>query len=238
VRSPFRHGITGIVLVAMLASGVRPSARAQGDLTWTRDFAVDKRELRSVGRNPYFVLEPGYAIVLEKGAERVTKTVLAETRRVDGVETRVVEERETKDGKLVEISRNFFAISSRSKDVFYFGEEVDLYQDGRFVSHEGAWLSGVKGAKFGLMMPGAPRLHAAYYQEIAPGVAMDRAAIVSVSEVFTSPAGTFSNCVKTEETSPLEPGAKEYKVYAPGIGQVLDGSLVLVTYGGRASKRG
>jgi len=231
MRSPFRHGVAGIALVATLASGAGPGAPAQGDRTWTREFAVDKRELRSTGRNPYFVLEPGFSIVLEEGAERVTKTVLNETRIVDGVETRVVEERETKDGKLVEVSRNFFAISPRSKDVFYFGEEVDMYQNGRVVGHEGAWLSGVKGARFGLMMPGEPRVHAAFYEEIAPGVAMDRATIVSVSAAFASPAGTFSRCVRTEETSPLEPGAREYKLYAPGIGQVADGSLALVRYG-------
>jgi hypothetical protein len=238
MRSALRHGSIGISLVATLTSGAGPGARAQGGGAWIREFAVDKRELRSTGRNPYFVLEPGYAIVLENGAERVTKTVLNETRIVDGVETRVVEERETKDGTLVEISRNFFAIHARSKDVFYFGEEVDMYKDGKVVSHEGAWLSGVKGARFGLMMPGEPRVRAAFYEEIAPGVAMDRATIVSVSEAFTSPAGAFSRCVKTEETSPLEPGAREYKVYAPGIGQVLDGSLVLVRYGGVPMKRG
>lgn len=232
MRSPLRYGITAVALVATLSQGSRLPAGRQGGPAWVRDFPVDMRDLKSTGRNPYFVLEPGYAIVLEKGGERVVKTVLNETRMVDGVETRVLEERETKDGALVEVSRNFLAISEKSKDVFYFGEEVDMYKSGKITGHEGAWLSGVKGAKFGLMMPGEPRVNAAYYQEIAPGVAMDRAVIVSVTDEFRSPAGAFSKCVKTEETSPLEPGAKEFKVYAPGIGQVLDGDLVLVRYGG------
>ena len=82
------------------------------------------------------------------------------------------------------------------------------------------------------MMPGEPRVKAAYYQEVAPGVAMDRATITSVSERFTSRAGAFTSCVKTEETSPLEPGARECRLYAPGVGQVMDGELVLERYGG------
>ena len=184
------------------------------------------------------MLEPGYTLVLENGSERVTQSVLDDTKIIDGVETGVVEEREMKDAKFVEISRNYFAISSKSKDVYYFGEDVDIYKDGRVVSHEGAWHPGLKGARFGLYMPGHPVLNAAYDQEVAAGVAMDRARIVSVSETFTSPAGTFSNCVKTQETTPLEAGAKDYKLYAPGVGQVRDGALALVKYGKDPEKGG
>ena len=205
------------------------------DSAWTSEFPVEKGELVSTGRNPFFVLEPGYELVLEKGKERLTITVLEETRVVDGVETRVVEEREGEDGEVDEVSRNFFAISKRTNAVFYFGEEVDMYEDGKLVNHAGAWLSGVKGAKFGLIMPGQILLGARYYQEFAPGEAMDRAEIVSMSESMSTPAGEFKNCLKTEETSPLEPKSREHKVYAPGVGLLQDGSLKLVRYG-KASK--
>ena len=158
-------------------------------------------------------------------------SVLDETKMVDGVETRVVEERETRDGKLVEISRNYFAISKRTNDVFYFGEDVDIYKAGKVVNHSGAWLSGVNGARFGLMMPGEISLKAKYYQEIAPKVAMDRAEILSLNTTVNTPAGEFKNCLKVEETTPLEPGVKEYKYYAAGVGLVQDGDLKLVRYG-------
>jgi hypothetical protein len=52
---------------------------------------------------------------------------------------------------------------------------------------------------------------------------------VSLSERATTPAGTFEKCLKTEETTPLEPGDKEYKLYAPGVGLVQDGPLSLVS---------
>src|SRR3989442_11306424 len=155
-------------------------------------------------------------------------TVLNETKQVDGVETRVVEERETKDGQLIEVARNYFAISKGTNDVFYFGEDVDMYRNGQVVSHDGSWLSGVNGAKFGIIMPGRPLLKARYYQEVAPNVAMDRATIVSTSETVQTPAGVFENCLKIEETSPLISFITEHKHYAPGIGMVQDGVLRLV----------
>jgi hypothetical protein len=80
-------------------------------------------------------------------------------------------------------------------------------------------------------MPGLVLLGSSFYQEIAPEAAMDRARIVSDSQVLETPAGRFEQCLLTEETTPLEPHALEYKVHAPGIGLVKDGSLLLVRYG-------
>ncbi len=202
-----------------------------GDAAWTSRFTIEKGELAHTGRNPWFILEPGYQLVFEGGKERLEITVLNETKVVDGVETRVVEERETKSGQLVEVSRNFFAISTRTNGVYYFGEEVDIYKDGRVVKHEGAWLSGEKDARFGLLMPGEALLGSRHYQEIAPGEAMDRAEIVSLTETVQTPAGEFKDCLKVEETTPLEPGDKGYKYYAAGIGLIRDGSLKLVSHG-------
>lgn len=215
----------------LLVAGVLMLEASPRADAWTTDFPIEKQDLAATGRNPYFILEPGYYLVLKGGDVELTMTVLNETKMVDGVETRVVEERETKRGKLMEISRNYFAISKRTNDVFYFGEDVDIYKGGKVVSHSGAWLSGVKDARFGLMIPGQPSLNARYHQEVAPGVAMDRVEIVSLSETVKTPAGEFTNCLKLEETTPLEPGVTDYKYYAPGIGMVQDGLLRLATFG-------
>lgn len=228
-RFPWLPLVALMALVAP-AADARSGEKTKDDGPWTADFRVEKGELASTGRNPYFILEPGYFLVLAGDDEQLTITVLAKTRKVAGVEARVVEERETKGGKLAEVSRNFFAISRRTNDVYYFGEEVEVYKDDKLVSHEGAWLAGTKGAKFGLMMPSRPALRARYYQEIAPKVAMDRAENFSLTETVKTPVGEFKNCLKVEETTPLEPG-KEYKYYAPGIGLIQDGSLKLVKYG-------
>lgn len=211
--------------VVLAASGQAPDDR------WTETFPVERAELSATGRNPWFVLEPGHQLVLEDGEDRLTITVLDETKLVDGVETRIVEEHETEDGEVTEISRNFFAISTRTNSVFYFGEEVDIYRNGKVVGHDGAWLSGADGARFGLMMPGEPLLGSRYYQEVAPGVAMDRAEVVSLTERVEVPAGVMTDCLRTEETTPLEPKEKSYKSYARGIGLVRDGAFKLVRHG-------
>ena len=58
-------------------------------------------------------------------------------------------------------------------DVFYFGEDVDIFENGT-ISHDGAWLAGVDDALPGLLMPGTFLLGARYFQEVASGVALDR----------------------------------------------------------------
>jgi hypothetical protein len=220
-----------VLAVAGAAALPVPAAPPVQDAGWTSKFEIEPGDLGPTGRNPFFILEPGYQLTLEDGGERLVITVLDDTRLVDGVLTRIVEERETDGGEVKEVSRNFFAISRRTNSVFYFGEEVDMYKSGKIASHEGAWLSGAGGATFGLMMPGLPLLKARYYQEVAPRVAMDRAEIVSLSETIRTPAGEFTNCLKTEESSPLEPLIRESKHYARGIGLIQDGSLRLVKHG-------
>jgi hypothetical protein len=223
--------------IAKITAGDRAESAAQDEQArkWTTAFAAAKAELAPTGRNPYFVLEPGYQLYFEgkEGGQTValTITVLDETKKVDGVLTRVVEERETKGGHVVEISRNFFAICKRTNNVYYFGEDVDIYKDGKIAGHEGAWLAGENGATFGLAMPGSPLLGARYHQEVAPNKAMDRAEVVSLSETMETPAGRFTNVLKIQETTPLEPGEKAAKFYAAGIGLLKDGSMKLVRHG-------
>jgi hypothetical protein len=70
-----------------------------------------------------------------------------------------------------------------------------------------------------------------HYQELAPKVAMDRAEVISTTEKISTPDGDFDNCLKTQETTPIEPDEKEFKLYAKGIGLVVDANLKLVKHG-------
>lgn len=194
-------------------------------------FPVDKKNLGIKGDNPYFPLTPGYQLSYKHGNDTDTLTVLKETKTVDGVETRVVEDREMKNGELIELTRDYYAIDSATNDVYYMGEDVDVYKNGKVTGHGGSWLSGVNGAKFGLMMPGQPKKGHRFYQEQAPGVGHDRAEILSVTDKITTPAGTFENCVHVIETSTMEKGLKDHKLYARGVGQVKDEEMLLVKYG-------
>jgi hypothetical protein len=198
--------------------------------TWQTAFAVDLKALATEGEAPYFILKPGYQSTFTGGGGTLVVTVLNETLDVGGVMTRVVEEREWKGADLVEVSRNYFALDPKTGDVYYFGEDVDEYKKAKVVSHDGSWRHGTHGATFGLMMPGKPSVGMKFYNEQAKGIAMDRAEIVSVSDRLTTSAGAFDRCVRARETTPLEKFAREYKIYAPGVGLIKDGDMVLVSH--------
>ena len=204
------------------------------DKPFTESLMQDSCTFATTGRNSFFILEPGYQLTLEgmegKDSVRLVITVLNETKKIGNVETRVVEENESANGKTVEVSRNYFAFCKETSSVYYFGEEVDMYKNGKVVSHDGAWTA--KGNnKAGVALPGLILLGSRYYQEIAPGIAMDRAEITSINEMMETPAGKFTNVLITEETTPLEPKDISYKLYAPGIGLIKDDKLVLKKYG-------
>src|SRR6187200_639266 len=120
-----------ILAVAFVTSAHSGFSGQAPDASFTSRFDIEKSELASTGRNPWFILEPGYTLTLEDSSTRLVITVLNETKVVDGVETRIVEERETEKGALIEVSRNYFAISRRTNSVFYFGEDVDMYKNGK-----------------------------------------------------------------------------------------------------------
>ena len=228
--TPTRH--LALAAAACLLAG---SALAH-DPEYTSEFDRDRCTFTTTGSNPYFPLWPGYALLLEGEEEdegeiveiSSLNTVLPETEMVDGVKTRVYEERESEDGELVEVSRNFMAFCRETGDVWYFGEDVDIYEDGEVVSHDGAWRAGVDGAEPGIIMPGNPFVGARYFEEIAPGVAEDQGEIVGVDETVTVPVGTFEHVVATVGTSNLDPSALDEKYYAPGVGNIVDEVLELV----------
>jgi len=217
--------------MALLASLGLPAVGGARRLPFTDTFQIERCNFATRGRNPYFILIPGHRLDLEgedKGTVHLTITVLDETLAVDGVDTRVVEERETEDGELVEVSRNYFAFCPETGSVFYFGEDVDIYENDVVVSHDGAWRAGIAGARAGVIMPGINLLGARYFQEVAPEVALDRAETLSVTDTLSTPAGNFTNVLKVKETTPLEKG-KGFKFYAPDVGLIRDGDLLLVS---------
>jgi hypothetical protein len=147
---------------------------------------------------------------------RVRERVLRRTRKVAGVPVAIVDVKEYENGELVEHTLDYF---SQRKDgsVFYMGEHVDDYKDGKIVGHGGQWLAGKNGAKPGLFMPAEPRVGQKFEQERAPGVAEDRSTVVALGRNLTTPAGSFTDCIKTRDFAPLD-NQTEFKFYCPGPG--------------------
>jgi hypothetical protein len=211
---------------------------------FTTEFRFQDCRFKARGANPYFILKPGHQLVFEAEEDgetaRLEITVLHEIERIHVpglgfVKTRVVEERESVDDELVEVSRNFFALCRGPKgtnDAVYFGEDVDIYNDDGTITHEGEWRAGRpdgKGlAEPGIIMPGTYLLGSRYFQELADKIALDRAEHVAMGLKVTTKAGTFHDCVRIVETSPLEPGSESEKVYCRGIGLVMDNDAQLI----------
>jgi hypothetical protein len=246
MTTPARAALTtehkaSIVLLILLPF----AATAQEDEPeFTDDFPVEECTFTPFGGNQFFSLMPGRRTYFDNSAcvaegeceerEDLVVTVTRELKKVwiedDGerrpIWTRVIVEHEREDGQLKEISRNYFAMCVPSRDVYYFGEDVDIYAGGKVVSHEGAWLAGRHGAEPGIIMPdSAFILGQRYYQELAPGVALDRAEHVDADLEIDLQAGNFDDCVEVSETTPLEPGSDSTKVYCPGVGLVIDSDL-------------
>ncbi len=186
-----------------------------------------------VNRQLYLSNEACEECVAEDGLEELWITILPETRLVTWphggklrtVRTRVMEEYETVDGELEEVSKNFVADCNPMNDVYYFGEDVF---DGDGLPLPDAWLAGVDGARPGILVPDrAYLLGSRYFQEFAPN-AQDRVEHTSLGIDVEVPAGSFKNCVEVTETSPLEPGSVSLKTYCPNVGMVRDGDLELI----------
>jgi hypothetical protein len=223
-------------LIALLA-GIAPFVAAAAADGFTRQFPIASCDFKTTGGNAYFKLTPNRQLYLSnvrcvgdgECGELVELwiTMLPETRTIAFehagkrriAHTRVMEEYETVDGELEEVSRNYVADCNPAHDVYYFGEDVE---DGDGNRLPDSWLAGVDGARPGILMPDrAFLLGSRYYQEFAPN-AKDRAEHTAMGLELEVPAGVFRGCVEVTETTPLEPGEEAPKNYCPGVGFVRD----------------
>lgn len=221
---------TGLALALLAVPLLWASASPQG---WQEEFSIAGRTLSTTGRSKYFVLVPGYQLTLADEETTLTFRVLNETRKIGNVVTRVVEEKEVVGGAVTEIARDFYAMDQKTGDVFHFGEDVDAYEQGKIVNHTGSWMAYKNGARPGLLVPGKPSVGMRYYQELAPGVATDRAEVTSLTGTLNTPAGQFGNCLVVRASSKDHPTEFSGRTYAPNIGLAQFESLKLTGYGMR-----
>ena len=74
-----------------------------------------------------------------------------------GVTTLVIRDQQWLNGQLVEETREWVA-QDKDGNVWYFGESVDQYENGKLTSHDGSWEAGVDGAKPGILMLNDPNI--------------------------------------------------------------------------------
>ncbi len=181
-------------------------------------------EFSTVINNQYFTLTPGKMMVFEAatpdGQERIEIQVMDETKEIMGVKTIVYWDRVWLDGELIEDTKDYLAQDNEG-NVWYFGEDVDNYEDGELKDHAGSWIAGVDGAQPGIWMKAKPIVGETYRQEYYAGEAEDMADVLSVTEAVTVRGKTYQNCLKTFDYTPLDPDAQEHKYYCPEVGGMV-----------------
>ena len=174
--------------------------------------------------NPFFPLPPGQTFVYEGNTQdgflHNDVIVTHKTKLIMGVICTEVHDVVYLDGKLAEDTLDWFA-QDRQGNVWYFGENTEEFENGRPVTLAGTFTAGVNNDKPGIIMEGNSLVGDFYRQEFALANAEDNALVVSLNATVTVPRGTFTHCLKTLETTPLEPDARENKYYAFGVGNVL-----------------
>ena len=185
---------------------------------------IDPNNFVSKIDNKYFSLNPGTKYIYEDKqtdkTERIEVTVTKDTRVVMGVTTTVVQDKAFLGGELIEDTRDWYAQDNEG-NVWYMGEEVDNYENGKIKDHNGSWEAGVDEAKPGIIMKANPQVGDTYRQEYYKGKAEDMGDVVSINEKITIPFGAFENCLKTRDWSQIEKSLGEYKYYCPAVGFVV-----------------
>ena len=191
------------------------------------DPAIDPTNFTTTIDNPYFPLVPGttFTYLTPNGAIKDVFAVTHDTRVIDGVTCVQVHDSVYTNDVLTEDTLDFFA-QDRDGNVWYFGENTAEFEDGLLATIEGSFLSGVNNDKPGIVMKTHPAPGDFYRQEFSLGNAEDYGETLNLTSRVVVPYGRFNNCLKSQETTPLEPDALEDKYYAPGVGNVLTVDLV------------
>jgi hypothetical protein len=185
---------------------------------------IDRSGFTARVENPLFPLPVGRTLVYvgvkdDKKAVNVVH-VSRRTRVVDGVRTRVVEDRLYLDGVLEERTADYYA-QDRCGNVWYFGEDTaTLGSRGRVIDTEGSFRAGVDGAQPGVFMQARPEVGRRFRQEWYAGHAEDTYRAEQLSTSIAVPYGTFRHALRTSEQTALEPEVLDNKWYVAGLGEV------------------
>src|SRR5213594_2719759 len=189
---------------------------------------LDPANFVAVVDNPYFPLPVGRTLVYEgvkDGQTQIdTVTITNQTKVILGITATAVSDISTQDGALLEKTIDWYA-QDKQGTVWYLGEDTTAFLASGKTDTSGSWQAGVRGAEPGIIMEANPQIPDAYRQEFLAGSAEDTAWVVEVGGTVTVPYGKLRNTLSTLEAARIEPGHYDVKIYAPGIGIVLEQAL-------------
>ena len=219
-----------LLLAAVALIGVAP--RSASAVPFLPDFSAAVFDPTQPIDNTYFPMTDTRTYVyrgFEDGEpidERFEHTNMGLGPVIAGVQSFIQRDREFEDGLLVEETFDYFAQDTLG-NVWYLGEDVTHFEyddEGNLIgtTFEGAWRAGVNGASPGFIMPADLVIGFNYFQEHAPAdEALDQGTVFAFIDELVLDFGTFHDVLQIFETTELEPDAREFKYYAPGVGLIL-----------------
>jgi hypothetical protein len=215
--------VTKTVTVGGTTTAAAPAKLPVG----SEPFEIDPSEFTTEIDNPFWPMKPGSRWIFretdnEGSVSKVVVTVLDKTKMIaNGVEARIVHDQVSEHGQIKEDTFDWYA-QDADGNLWYLGEDTTEYENGKPKTKEGSWEAGVDGALAGIIMPADPQVGMTYREEYYKGHAEDGASIISTDALANVPYGHFSGGVQTRNFSGIEPNVIEEKIYAKGVGVVLE----------------
>jgi hypothetical protein len=181
----------------------------------------------ATGASPWLPLKPGTQWVREGTTivgrrhvpHQVTTTVTDVYRMIDGVRAVAVFDYDFDAGQVEQESLDYMA-EDKDGNLWFLGGYTEEYEGGRFIAAEDAWLSGVKGARYGLVAPARPTVPSPEYALAAPdGEERDVAKVLKVGARRCVPFKCFDDVLVVREGKESDPD-NELKYYARDVGQI------------------
>jgi hypothetical protein len=216
--SALRLAAAGALAAAALAAGTMPAGAAAPGRGADRHFVATIT-------NPYLPYRPGSKWVYRGVKDGVTQTdtvvVTHRIRMIQGIRATTITDVATHGSRVLERTTDWYAQDARG-NVWYLGEATKAYGPNGAVDTSGSWLTGVHGARPGIVMTAHPRVGDAHRQEYWRGHAEDQYWLVDLNQHVKVPFVTSDHAALTMEWSRLEPGIIDQKYYVRGIGVVRE----------------
>jgi hypothetical protein len=218
-------GGSAIVTLAMAQASTPRSEATRG-----YEPVLDPGNFVRVIDNPYYPLPVGRVLTykgVRDGVRQIERVIVTHgTRVLEGVRATAVRDvaRRASNGALLEKTTDWYA-QDRQGNVWYLGEKTAAYDPDGTVDTSGSWLAGVDDAEPGIIMEAHPAVPDAYRQEYLQGEAEDTAWIVRVGGHVDIPFGHVEHLLTSLEATVVEPGSYDQKIYARGLGIVVEHAL-------------
>ena len=161
---------------------------------------------------------------LEGQPFRTEVTLLPQTKPIEWkggtVDTAVIQYVAYLDGRIHEVAVDWYA-QADDGSVWYFGEDVFNYEDGKVADTEGTWIASDQ-TPAAMIMPAKPAVGDVYRPENAPEVVFEEVRAEKVDLSILGPSGTISGAIEVSELH--MDGKREGKIFAPGYGEFSTGS--------------